>query len=190
MSAPSLPAPQCVLSQNILPAPTCQNEPVVETTTQVLSVIDIPGLGGKVRRATVANTTVPANNDSALDTRANPGSGIVHPNGATVYYLDLAPRSSTPMHRTVSVDYLVVLDGSPTLVTPMGDFSVVDGEAKYTETVDTVIPRGSTVVQRGQLHAWQNRTDEWVRMVVVVVDAEPQFVEADGMRLELGEIWL
>lgn len=37
---------------------------------------------------------------------------------------------------------------------------------------------------------WENRTDEWVRIVAVVVDAEPQFVEMASEKLKLGEIWL
>jgi len=48
---------------------------------------------------------------------------------------------------------MIVLDGSPTLVTPKGNFSVVDGKANYTDTIDTVILKGSIVVQRGQYHA-------------------------------------
>lgn len=50
------------------------------------------------------------------------------------------------------MDYMIVLEGSPTLVNPKGNFSVADGKADYIETNDTDIPKGSIVVQRGQYH--------------------------------------
>lgn len=41
--------------------------------------------------------------------------------------------------------------------------------------------RGEVVVQRGTIHAWINRTDQWVRMVFVLLNAEP--VAVDGKLL-------
>ncbi|KAH7017969.1 uncharacterized protein B0I36DRAFT_34837 [Microdochium trichocladiopsis] len=190
MSPSTLPVPQRILSQNILPVPAHHNEPVVETTVQEIDVADVAGFGGMLRRGAVANSVFPAENDGLLDDGAKPGSGIVYPGGTTVYYLDLAPGSKTPMHRTVSADYMIVLAGSPTLVAPKGAFSVIGGKATYTETVDTVVPQGSTVVQRGQFHAWENRTEDWVRFVAVVVDAQPQVVVTESGKATLGEAWL
>jgi hypothetical protein len=56
-------------------------------------------------------------------------------------------------HRTVSVDYVMAVKGVPVLVTPKGPFSVKDGKANYTETVETKLREGEVVVQRGQFHA-------------------------------------
>ena len=38
---------------------------------------------------------------------------------------------------------------------------------------------GSTLIQRGTLHAWENRGTEWVRWISVLIDAEP-VVLGDG----------
>jgi quercetin dioxygenase-like cupin family protein len=59
------------------------------------------------------------------------------------------------MHRTESVDYGIVLAGTLTLV--------LDGE-------ETTVGPGDLVVQRGTDHAWENRGDEVVRMLFVLLD--------------------
>lgn len=61
------------------------------------------------------------------------------------------------MHRTESVDYGVVLEGTITLV--------LDKE-------EVELPAGSVVVQRGTNHAWANRTQTNCRMLFVLVSGE------------------
>lgn len=75
--------------------------------------------------------------------------------GTRVRICDLPPGSSSPMHRTESVDYGVVLVGEVTLVLDGGE----------TRTVRL----GDVVVQRGTDHAWENRTDQFARMLFVLV---------------------
>jgi quercetin dioxygenase-like cupin family protein len=77
-------------------------------------------------------------------------------NGTIVRLVDLEPRSLSPMHRTESVDYGVVLAGEVTLV-------LDDGTA-------TSLATGDVVVQRGTDHAWANPGDEPARMLFVLVD--------------------
>jgi hypothetical protein len=67
--------------------------------------------------------------------------------------MKLSIGSNDLQHRTVSVDYITVIKGSPVLVTPKGPFSVVDGKADYKETEEATCEVGQTVVQRGQFHA-------------------------------------
>ena len=108
------------------------------------------------------------------------GSGIVLPGGANIYYLDLAPHSDSPMvsieppspttahktrdnrltgvvlplqHRTPSTDYVIVLRGELTVVTPAAAFDVVDGKGSYGKVEETVARAGDVVVQRGSMHA-------------------------------------
>lgn len=64
MTPSTLLDPRRVLSQNTLPALAGHNEPTVETSSQILSVVDVPGFGGQIRKAMVANTTVLARNDN------------------------------------------------------------------------------------------------------------------------------
>jgi quercetin dioxygenase-like cupin family protein len=62
--------------------------------------------------------------------------------GSVFRVTDLGPEFTTPMHRTRSIDYCIVLSGEVELV--------LDGG----ETVQ--LEAGETVVQRGTSHAWRN----------------------------------
>jgi quercetin dioxygenase-like cupin family protein len=75
--------------------------------------------------------------------------------GTRVRILDMPPGARSPMHRTESVDYGVVLEGEITLV-------LDDGSA-------TTIGPGELVVQRGTDHAWENRSDAPTRLLFVLV---------------------
>jgi len=61
------------------------------------------------------------------------------------------------MHRTLSVDYGVVIDGELTLVLDEGEVQ---------------LQAGSVVVQRGTNHAWANRSGRSCRMLFVLIDAQ------------------
>lgn len=63
----------------------------------------------------------------------------------------------SPVHRTESIDYGIVLEGEVTLVL---DDSEVTARA------------GDIVIQRGTDHAWANRAGEVARVAFVLVDAE------------------
>jgi naringenin degradation protein FdeH len=77
-------------------------------------------------------------------------------NGTIVRVVDMAPGSRSPMHRTETIDYGIVLAGAVTLVLDDGS--------------ETSLGPGDVVVQRGTDHAWVNPTDEPTRMVFVLVD--------------------
>ena len=73
------------------------------------------------------------------------------------------------MHRTVSVDYMVVLSGSITLILDGGESRVINA--------------GEVVVQRGTGHQWKNESPtEWVRMLGVVIAIEPLVVEGKELQ--------
>lgn len=63
----------------------------------------------------------------------------------------------SPVHRTASIDYGIVLEGEITLI--LDDSEVTLGP-------------GDIVVQRGTDHAWANRGDQPARVVFVLVDGE------------------
>lgn len=84
-----------------------------------------------------------------------PGMGIVLPGGLNMYYIDLAPNTEGTMHRTTSTDYLVVISGKLSLLTPAAEpYLVKDGQATYGEAVETVCHPGDVVAQRGIMHAY------------------------------------
>ena len=71
------------------------------------------------------------------------------------------------MHRTLSLDYGLVLSGQV-------DMELDDG-------VITHLKSGDVVVQRGTIHAWINNSADWCRMVFVLIEASP--VMKDGRSL-------
>ena len=94
------------------------------------------------------------------------------PNGTVMRHTEMPPGGATPMHRTLTLDYAVVLEGEVELV-------LDGGEAR-------MLRRGDTVVQRGTMHAWRNcsRT-EWVRMLCVLMPVEEGWmVRGEVMRQE------
>ncbi|KAK3694558.1 cupin domain-containing protein [Podospora appendiculata] len=85
--------------------------------------------------------------------------GIVIPGGSVLRIVDVRPGGESPMHRTVSLDYGVVLDGEV-------EIALDSGETR-------VMKRGDHCVQRGTMHAWRNRSEtEWARMLFVLLEAE------------------
>jgi len=63
----------------------------------------------------------------------------------------------SPVHRTASIDYGIVLDGEITLVL---------------DDSEVTLRAGDVVVQRGTDHAWANRGTTVARVVFVLVDGE------------------
>jgi len=77
------------------------------------------------------------------------------------------------MHRTVTLDYCVVLKGEIVLILEGGK--------------EVVLKEGDTLVQRGTMHAWLNKTDEWCRVLVVMLGAEKVRCE-DGRVLDAAMV--
>jgi quercetin dioxygenase-like cupin family protein len=97
--------------------------------------------------------------------------GITISTGSVLRLVDMRPGALSPMHRTVSLDYGVVIEGEVELV-------LEGGESR-------LLKRGDIAVQRGTNHAWKNASEtEWARMLYVLLPAEKLAV---GGR-ELGEL--
>ena len=79
------------------------------------------------------------------------------PNGTKIRINVFPPGVVSPMHRTQSVDYGIVLDGEVVL-------ALDDSE--------TVLRAGDVVVQRGTNHRWENRSAQTARMAFILVDGE------------------
>lgn len=102
--------------------------------------------------------------------------GIVVPGGTVLRIVDMEPGATSPMHRTVSLDYGVVLEGAIELILDSGE--------------KRVMRRGDVSIQRGTMHAWKNVAPEgqWSRMLYVLQEAETVQVKAeDGSVKTLGE---
>ena len=91
----------------------------------------------------------------APDPTAGPLSVPPAPNGTKIRINELPPGVVSPMHRTQSVDYGIVLSGEVVLVL---------------EDSETVLRAGDVVVQRGTNHRWENRSGQTARMAFILVD--------------------
>jgi quercetin dioxygenase-like cupin family protein len=100
----------------------------------------------------------PADNHGEADNALLP-TGLTVPGGSVLRVVDMPAGMRSPMHRTWSVDYGIVLDGQV-------DLELDDG-------VCVQLQRGDVVVQRGTIHAWINRGDSAARMIFVLIDAAP-----------------
>jgi len=77
------------------------------------------------------------------------------PGGTKIRINEFPPGVVSPVHRTQSVDYGIVLDGEMVLVL---------------DDTETVLGPGDVVVQRGTVHRWENRSGRPARMAFVLVD--------------------
>ncbi|KPM40648.1 hypothetical protein AK830_g5894 [Neonectria ditissima] len=96
--------------------------------------------------------------------------GVVIPGGTVLRFVDMRPGGVSPMHRTVSLDYGVVLEGQVIV-------RLDSGESR-------LMRRGDVTIQRGTMHEWENASKtEWARMMYVLQDSKPLTVGGK----ELGE---
>jgi mannose-6-phosphate isomerase-like protein (cupin superfamily) len=97
---------------------------------------------------------------------------IMPPSGHLLRLIELYPNSQggkrTVMHRTRTIDYVIVLEGEAVL-------HLTDSEV--------VLHPGDVVVQRGTDHAWENRSNALTRMAFFHLDA----TFADELRARLPE---
>lgn len=134
-----------------------------------------PGFG--VTELWVANET-PTSNEGDEDTSLRPFT-LPPPDGGSVFrILEIPPEaeikgSGTPstienaaveskrhpgMHKTRTIDYVVVISGRI-------DLLLDDSEAR--------LEAGDTMVQRGTVHAWSNPGPEPCVVMFVLIDAKP-----------------
>jgi quercetin dioxygenase-like cupin family protein len=103
-------------------------------------------------------TPAPVRPDEPAEPTARPLRTPPDPNGTVIRIVDLQPRAASPMHRTESVDYGIVLEGEVHLVLDDGS--------------ETRLGPGDVVVQRGTDHAWQNRSDSVTRIAFILIDGK------------------
>lgn len=95
--------------------------------------------------------------------------GIMIPGGSVLRLVDMRPGATSPMHRTVSLDYGVVLEGEVELVLDSGEVRLMR--------------RGDVAIQRGTNHAWRNASaTKWARMLYVLQEAKP--ITIGGRKLD------
>lgn len=111
--------------------------------------------------------TVPADNNDETDGRLRDAGLTLH-QGSVIRIVDMLPGGASPMHRTDSIDYGIVLSGTV-------EMELDDGST-------TLLGPGTIIVQRGTMHRWRNpSTTESCRIVFVLIEALAY--RHDGMAL-------
>jgi quercetin dioxygenase-like cupin family protein len=80
------------------------------------------------------------------------------PKGTRFAVIDIPPDNRPHMHRTETLDYVIVLEGEIEMD--------MDGST-------VKLKAGDILIQRGTNHAWANRGDTRARVAFVLIDAEP-----------------
>ncbi|KAM5514660.1 cupin domain-containing protein [Fusarium oxysporum f. sp. phaseoli] len=94
--------------------------------------------------------------------------------GSVLRFVDFPPGRSA-MHRTLSIDYGVVIEGEMELVLDSGE--------------NRVMKRGDVAVQRGTKHQWVNTGEEkWARMVFVLQESKQLAVKRVKLEEDLGSL--
>jgi quercetin dioxygenase-like cupin family protein len=115
---------------------------------------------GDAAMATIwTTTTVPADLNDDTDGR-NRDAGTTLKGGSVIRIVDMLPNASSPMHRTNSIDYGIILSGTIEL-------ELENHEIK-------TLSQGDIIVQRGTIHQWRNPSStEICRIVFILTEAKP-----------------
>ncbi|KFA45399.1 hypothetical protein S40293_09887 [Stachybotrys chartarum IBT 40293] len=123
-------------------------------------------------------TPVDMNNNKDLEHAKEHEPPIHYQHGTVLRLIDFAPGLLSPMHRSVSLDYGVVLDGEFELILDSGE--------------TRSMRQGDVSINRGGAHSWRNITSNGTmpgRMLYFLVDSKP-IITAKGEALgeELAEL--
>ncbi len=123
---------------------------------------------GDAAMATIwATATVPADCNDETDGRERE-AGTTLKGGSVIRVVDMLPNASSPMHRSSSIDYGIVISGKI--------------ELELDNRVFKTIEAGGIIIQRGTIHKWRNPSSEEVcRIVFILTEAKP--FEIDGKPL-------
>ena len=99
---------------------------------------------------------VPADNNDETDGRLR-DAGLTLNRGSVIRIVDMLPGKQSPMHRTNSIDYGIVMSGEIEL-------ELDDGRV-------TTVREGGVIVQRGTNHLWRNVTDKPCRIAFILIEA-------------------
>ncbi len=130
-------------------------------------ILDAPAANTKAPREGVASTlmwctdAMPADiavGENAEDMGARILGTAPPENGSRFIVMEFAPGIVSEMHRTETVDYIVVLSGE------------IDMDMDQSSVT---LRAGDVMVQRGTNHAWVNRSAAPARLAIVLMDAKP-----------------
>lgn len=94
---------------------------------------------------------------------ASGSTGLALGGGTVLRYVEFAPGTDSIMHRTQSLDYGIVTEGSIIAAFDSGE--------------EHLMHKGDVCIQRATMHSWRNPSKtEWCRMIFSLQDAKPLFI--------------
>jgi len=139
----------------------------VFVSDNIYETVVIPS--GDAAMTTIWTTaTVPADLNDETDGRER-DAGTTLKGGSVIRIVDMLPGASSPLHRTSSIDYGIIMSGTIELELDNNNFKTLEA--------------GDIIVQRGTIHKWRNPSaDNVCRIVFVLTEAKP--FEINGAALQ------
>jgi len=139
----------------------------VFVSDNIYETVVIPS--GDAAMTTIWTTaTVPADLNDETDGRER-DAGTTLKGGSVIRIVDMLPGASSPLHRTNSIDYGIIMSGTIELELDNNNFKTLEA--------------GDIIVQRGTIHKWRNPSaDNVCRIVFVLTEAKP--FEINGAALQ------
>jgi quercetin dioxygenase-like cupin family protein len=131
------------------------------------AVVAIDGLAPKSAFGVTVWSTEQLPADNQLPPEANTGPAQITTGGNVIRVMNIPAGTHSYMHRTVSLDYGIVMKGRL-------DLELDDG-------VVVQLQPGDIAVQRGTVHAWLNPYDEDCTVVFIILPALPVTVQGNAL---------
>ncbi|KAF2229191.1 hypothetical protein EV356DRAFT_496421 [Viridothelium virens] len=173
-AAPPLPDPTRYITDN--------DDNAISTFSNAIPPLVPVGsdLGGALVRLGYLNPKSPAQLTNQTDLEAYqaaltnlpplvPSGGV-----GAVWFIDTPPQAASPMHRTISLDIVIQLEGEIELTLDSGE--------------KRMVKPGEVTIQRSTKHAWYNPSlNKWTRMIAVMTECQEvqvgnQTLGATGVR--------
>jgi quercetin dioxygenase-like cupin family protein len=116
---------------------------------------------------------VPADLNDKTD-GAKRDAGTTLKGGSVIRIVDMLPNAASPMHRSSSIDYGIVISGQI--------------ELELDNHLVKTLGAGSIIVQRGTIHKWRNPSStEICRIVFVLTEAKPYILQGKPLEDFMGK---
>lgn len=136
------------------------------TIDEEIETVVIPT--GDAAMATLwTSASVPADCNDQKDGRIR-DAGTTLKGGSVIRVVDMLPGASSPMHRSASIDYGIVMSG--------------EIELELDDKVFKTVGMGGIIIQNGTIHKWRNPSPSKIcRIIFVLTEAKP--FEVNGVPL-------
>ncbi len=143
----------------------------VFTDDELFDTVNIPS-GDAAMRTIWTTLNVPADLNDPTD-GAKRDAGTTLKGGSVIRIVDMLPNASSPMHRSSSIDYGIIMSGKIELELDNG--------------IVKTMKKGDIIVQRGTIHKWRNPSSTKIcRIVFVLTEAKPYIFNGEPLADFMG----